>query len=285
MYRMITCDLDETLLTDEKQITVENVQAIKEALAQGVYFVPNTGRNFLTVQANLRQLGLYQRKDAYVISFNGGAIIENYHNKAMVVNEMPFDVVEVLFKLGVAAHYCVHVYTLDKLFIWNIKQEEIDYLSGRINGWIDLKEPDISHLRSERLVKVIFSVPESSKRKRVKREITEKFPFSLNITFSSGRYVEFNPAAADKGQAILALGEKLGIKAEEIVAIGDNSNDLAMIRKAGLGVSVQNGLQFVKDEADYITKCDNNHSAVAEVIKKFVLPQASQESLGFKRTV
>ncbi|MCC7666179.1 Cof-type HAD-IIB family hydrolase [Liquorilactobacillus satsumensis] len=275
MYKMIVCDMDETLLTDSKQITAENTAAIKAAVEQGVYFVPNTGRNFLTVQDNLQQLGLYQKKDAYVISFNGGAVVENYQNRILLVNEMPFAQVEALFKLGVQAQYCVHVYTLDKLYIWNMQQDEIDYLAGRINGWIDLDKPDISQLRGQRLVKILFSVPTRAERKKVEQVVHEQFSFPLNVTFSSDRYIEFNPVTADKGKASLALGTRLGIKPAEIIAIGDNSNDLAMIQQAGLGVSVQNGRQFVKDVADYIAKRDNNHSAVAEVIEKFVLKHTS----------
>ena len=50
MYKLVTCDMDETLLSDDRIITPKTVAAIKAASAQGVYFVPNTGRNFLTIQ-------------------------------------------------------------------------------------------------------------------------------------------------------------------------------------------------------------------------------------------
>lgn len=72
MYKLVTCDMDETLLSDDRTITPKTVAAIKAASAQGVYFVPNTGRNFLTIQDNLATLGLKQQKGQYVISFNGG---------------------------------------------------------------------------------------------------------------------------------------------------------------------------------------------------------------------
>ena len=66
------------------------------------------------------------------------------------------------------------------------------------------------------------------------------------------------------------LGEILGIKPKEIIAIGDNGNDVPMIKAAGLGVSVANGREFVKEIADYVTEADNNHDPVAEVIEKFI---------------
>ncbi|KRL00623.1 Cof-type HAD-IIB family hydrolase [Liquorilactobacillus capillatus] len=271
MYKMVTCDLDETLLTDDKKITPENIKLIQTAAAKGIYFVPNTGRNYLTVQKNLRELGLFQKKNEYVISFNGGAIVENKDNRFLKVNPMSFETIAQLFKLGVEHNYCIHVYSLHELYIWNMNQNEIAYLSGRINGWVDLEEDNIEKLRGKELVKILFFVPAAKERRELREFVTENINDNLNITFSSDRYIEFNDPAADKGRATLQLGEQLGIKPAEIIAIGDNSNDLPMIQKAGLGVCVSNGKDFVKEHANYITKRDNNHSAVAEVIEKFIL--------------
>ncbi|KRM95525.1 HAD superfamily hydrolase [Liquorilactobacillus aquaticus DSM 21051] len=271
MYKMITCDLDETLLTDSKKITDENIRAIQAAVAKGVYFVPNTGRNYLTVQDNLRELGLFQKKNEYVISFNGGAIVENKNNRFLKVNAMSFETIEQLFKLGVEHNFCIHVYSLHQLYIWNMNQSEINYLTGRINGWVDLKEDNIDELQGEELVKILFYVPAAKERLALREFVTQELNKNLNITFSSDRYIEFNDPTADKGSATIQLGQQLGINPEEIIAIGDNSNDLPMIQKTGMGVCVSNGKDFVKEQADYITKKDNNHSAVAEVIKKFIL--------------
>ena len=84
-------------------------------------------------------------------------------------------------------------------------------------------------------------------------------------------YVEVNAPGADKGQAAVALGQRLGIKPAEIIAIGDNLNDVAMLKDAGLGVCVANGREDVKRLADYVTTADNDAGAVGEVIERFVL--------------
>jgi hydroxymethylpyrimidine pyrophosphatase-like HAD family hydrolase len=93
-----------------------------------------------------------------------------------------------------------------------------------------------------------------------------------DLTYSSGRYAEFNPKGVNKGTATLKLGEYLGIKPDEIIAFGDNSNDLPMLRAVGMPVSVANGIDEVKDVAKYVTKADYN-TGVAEAINKFVLSQ------------
>lgn len=271
MYKLIACDLDETLLNDQKKISPENVRAIKKAVAQGAFFVPNTGRNFLTVQDNLRELGLYQQENSYVISFNGGAIVENQGNQILTTNLLSFKVIRQLFELGVKNNYCIHVYSLDKLYIWNINSKEINYISGRVAHWEELKEDNIDALAGTELVKIIFNVPTKAEREKIEGEVLRNIDDSLNITFSSDRYIEFNSAKADKSQGLIKLGKMLNIEEDEIIAIGDSGNDLAMIKTAGLGVAVANAHELIKENANFITSNDNNNSAVAEVIEKFIL--------------
>ena len=132
----------------------------------------------------------------------------------------------------------------------------------------------IDILATTPIVKVLYEVLDEQKRFEVKATVNAEIDASLNITFSSDRYVEFNDQAATKGAAVLKLGEMLGIKREEIIAIGDNGNDLSMIEACGLGVSMANGRDFLKAKAQYVTQNDNNHDGVAEVIEKFILNPA-----------
>lgn len=273
MYKLVTCDMDETLLNDNREITAKTVAAIKKASAQGVYFVPNTGRNFLTIQDNLETLGLKQQANQYVISFNGGAIVENAGLKVLATQALSYEVAEKLWQLGMEHNYCIHVYTVDKLYIWNPTQTDKDYLTGRVSGW-ELPEGDLSFLKTTPIVKVLFEVLDEQERLKLQTKIASEIDDQLNITFSSDRYIEFNDQAATKGKAVLKLAKMLGIKREEVIAIGDNGNDMSMIEDSGLGVSMANGREFLKEKAQYVTQNDNNHDGVAEVIEKFILKPA-----------
>ena len=88
------------------------------------------------------------------------------------------------------------------------------------------------------------------------------------MTYSSNRYVEFNPDAIDKGKAAIALGEQIGIKKDEIIALGDNSNDLSMLQQVGLGVAVSNGIPAVKHAAGLVLDATNNDDPVTELYEK-----------------
>ena len=77
MYKIIACDLDETLLGSDRTIPERNIRAIRKARDMGLRFVPATGRGYHSVAPTLKDLDLFQKEKEYVISYNGGAITEN----------------------------------------------------------------------------------------------------------------------------------------------------------------------------------------------------------------
>ena len=90
------------------------------------------------------------------------------------------------------------------------------------------------------------------------------------VSFSSDRYIEFNKSGVSKGRGLEILAEKLGVDIADTIAIGDNFNDLSMIKKAGLGVGVANCAAGIKGDCDYITRATCDESAIAEVIDRFI---------------
>ena len=90
------------------------------------------------------------------------------------------------------------------------------------------------------------------------------------MSSSVPRNVEINREDATKGRALLALAKHLGIEREQVMAFGDGLNDLTMIEAAGLGVVMANGVDELKNCANYITD-DCDHDGVAAAIEKFCL--------------
>ncbi|QEA56408.1 HAD family phosphatase [Weissella hellenica] len=273
-YKMLVSDLDETFLNDDGTIHEENVQTVKKAAAQGFKFVPNTGRSFESVQKMLKQLDLYDQVGQFVISFNGSAIVENKDNQIIATQDMPLTMAKQIFKAGLINEAVdVHIYTIDKLFIYNVSDSDRQYLATRGVAYVELKTPDLSFLnRQQPIMKVIFEHSDMQVRHQIYDAVIDGVGIDqVEATYSSDRYVEFNLKGVDKGTASLLLGEKLGIKRDEIMAIGDNNNDLKMIKAAGLGISVANGITAVKEMADIVTTRTNNEGAIAEVLNQFVL--------------
>ena len=90
------------------------------------------------------------------------------------------------------------------------------------------------------------------------------------VSYSSNRYMEFNALGVDKGQGLIDLADKLSIAIEDTIAVGDNYNDMAMLKVAGLAVAANNAVDEVKAACDYTTKANNNEGVVAELIEKFI---------------
>ena len=275
MYKMIACDLDETLLSDSRMISRENIEAIRLAKQNGVKFVPATGRGYRTVQGTLKTLGLYDEEGEYVISFNGGAITENKNNRLLEFTGISYELTEKLFRFGLKYDVCIHIYTSDDVYLYHLNEEESRYLKGRMDGCIEMANADIAFLKEAPLVKVLYQNLDLGLLNRIKDDITCITDGNVSVSFSANRYIEFNQIGVDKGEGLIKLANHLGIAREETIAIGDNLNDASMIQAAGLGVCVKNAVEEMKPTAGYVCKSTNNENAIAEVIEKFIFRSQS----------
>lgn len=274
VYKMLVSDLDETLLNDDGTVHADNLAAIKTAVAHGFKFVPNTGRSFNSVQALLKTLGLYDQAGQYVISYNGAAIVENKDNQVLLTRGMDRELAVQIFRAGLVNDQVdVHIYTVDTLFIYNISPTDKQYMAERGVPYELMASDDLAFLANEQpVMKVIFEHPDQAVREQIRDAVLAAVGAdAVEATFSSSRYVEFNTKGVDKGSASLLLGEKLGIQRDEIIAAGDNNNDLKMLTAVGLGVSVANGIPAVQEAAAVVTERTNNEGAIAEILEKYVL--------------
>ena len=274
MYRLIACDLDETLLDSEHRIPERVRRAIAAARERGARFVPATGRPFESVDGTLSDLGLLDAPGEYVISFNGGVITENADTAHPLTScSLDADVAERLYEEGVARGLCVHVYTLEHVYLYNYWPEERSYIGGRMNI-VETHEPTLGFVEKngEVVVKILFMSLDMDELRRTERELDASgLTDGLDVVYSSNRYLEFNAPGINKGAGLLKLAELLGIPADETMAIGDNSNDVPMIRAAGLGVAVANASEEARAAAGYVCADDNDAGGVAEAIERFVL--------------
>lgn len=269
MYKIITSDLDETLLRKDGTVSQANIDAIAAASAKGVKFVPNTGRSFTSIQGLLQQLHLYQQPNEYVVSYNGGAVIENQNNRVIVSNAMPFDEAQRVFDIMRQYEVDIHVYTLDHLYIYQLRADDKHYLQTRGVNY-DEMVGTFDQFKDDQIMKVIAMNPDFGVRHEMLQAVTAAFDQHINCTYSSGIYMEVNHFGVDKGTAILDLGQQLGVTGDEIIAIGDNANDLGMLTKVGLPISVANGIDEVKQVAKFVTPNDYERG-VADAIEKFIL--------------
>ena len=146
MYRLIAADLDETLLDSGHHVPERVRAAISAARRLGARFVPATGRPFASVAGTLDELGLLGAPGEYVLSFNGGVITENSRSKPLTSCGLDPQRAEELYAFGARHGFCMHLYTLDHVYVRNYLPEERAYIGGRMN----IVETDEKDLRLSR---------------------------------------------------------------------------------------------------------------------------------------
>ena len=270
MYRIIVSDLDETLLREsDKSVSEEDREAIRRAGELGVKFVPTSGRGYRSMDRTLRELGLYGAAEQYVISFNGGAITENKGEKLLWFQGLPFSLAEEFYRRGQSYDVCIHVYTLDTVYVYNYVPGERTFLNRRMEV-TEVFDKTLDFLKGQEIVKCLYMNTDHAYLERIAADLSD-ITRDVDVSYSSNRYLEFNQKGVNKGAGLRKLAELLGVDMKDTIAIGDNYNDITMIEAAGLGVGVQNTVEELKPRCDYVTKATCNESAVAEVIHRFIL--------------
>ena len=271
MYKLIASDMDETLLNDHHEICQRNIDLILKAKEKGVKFVPATGRGFMSIQNDLKTLGLYDEVDEYVISFNGGALTENKNNRLMFFEGLSFDKVKEIFEFGLTKDVCQHIYTKDKVYVYNLSKSEAERIEKQKVDCIIMEENTMDFLRDEPISKILYQNTDVPYLMSLEPEMEHIWKGECAVSYSSNRYMEFNKIGVDKGQGLKHLADLLGIDISETIAVGDNYNDMSMLKVAGLSVAVGNAVEDVKEMCDVVTHLDNNEGAIAEIIERYIL--------------
>ncbi|SET32426.1 hypothetical protein SAMN05660297_02013 [Natronincola peptidivorans] len=274
-YKLIVVDMDGTLLNSKHEISLENKKTLKEAIDKGIYIAIATGRIYTSARFYGKLLGIATP----IIACNGGLIRDLYTNEIIYHNPMTKEDVIAIAEICKAHDIYFHFYDQEVFYI-----EELKHSSLRYHQWNLLqKEEDrinIVHLQDAirflkntdiDVLKVLIIDEDSNKLERVKKIIAQMN--SIQIDKSWHNNIEIMNKDVSKGKAIEALAKKLGIKKNEIIAFGDNYNDLSMKDYVETFVAMGNGEDYVLQQSDYITAA-NDEDGVAEGIKRIVFQEA-----------
>lgn len=269
--QLVAIDLDGTLLRDDKSLSQENVDAIKEAIEQGVQVVICTGRTLPSIQYLSKQLPQGDG-DEYLILQNGAVIHQlpdlNIVHET-VLTEGDRQAIYDVFKEYRSEEVQMVAFDPDKLYLVDDETANPTVVQDAKTLSTDITLAKFEEvLNLETLYKiVVFGGVEFID------DYLEKIPNDLyeqvHIVRSLPVAIEFIPKLANKANGLNALIQQLDIKAENIMTIGDELNDYEMVKMAGLGVAMENGHPEVKRVADELT-LTNNENGVAHAIRKFV---------------
>ena len=265
-YKAIFIDCDKTLLNDSHALSEENAAALKECAAAGVSVILCSGRSSVNILNFINTMDIPAVE--YFVAFNGclvcdagGAVIRQKLLKKDIALEILAKLKET--KLS-PIFYNDPAYTvIERETDWTKAYYEITRLRHEVVS-------DYAAAMNDEIPKVLCLGPQDeieAFREHMRDTVGGRF----NMFASAQLMLEFTAIGALKGDALVWLAGRMGIGRSQIAAIGDNENDIGMIRAAGIGAAVANALPSVKEAADVVTRADNNGGAVAEFVREHVL--------------
>lgn len=268
--KLVAIDVDKTLVDDEKVLRPKVIETIKKVSQTGVKIVICSGRPLPGLKKILEQLDLDNKTDQYVVCF-GGSVVQSTAGQVIMSNGLDYDDYLDLELMARKLKLPFHAISMERIYTTN---RDIGYYSmyesNLVNMPLSYRTP--TELENIPLIKAMF-VEEPAKLDQAIAANKALFATKEDtITFVKSQpfFLEANTKGVDKAQALKALCAHLGYNFEQVMAIGDGSNDLPMIKAAKIGVAMDNALDEVKAASDFII-ADNNHDGVALALEKYLL--------------
>lgn len=268
-YQLFAADMDGTVLTSEKVISPRTREALHRALAEGYEVLFATGRSYSEVKPYLKDFPEMK----YLLTVSGASVVDLRAGKSICRH--PFSPGTVAKVLGALKNTDV--------MISHFVGEEV-YLSSRFRGRFDdygcgcytklgeecaLWLPDASafcleHTEETYKLNAFFRYDEDFERAT---ELLKDFDVTLARALKNN--YEISPKGVSKATGLTALCDYIGLPIAQAIAIGDEGNDVEMLRAAGLGVAMGNAIAEAKAVAGAVV-ADCDHDGVAEAIERWL---------------
>lgn len=268
MIKLIAIDIDGTLLNSHHQLTDEVKVALKKAEEKGVKIVLCTGRPLTGVQDLIEELDLFGEND-YVVTYNGSLIQKTKTKEIVSKFELTYDDYLAIDTLARKLNVHLHTETADTMYTSNRDISRYTVLESYLVN-MPLKFRTQDEMNAELNILKMMMIDEPEILERIPPLIPAEFYEQYTIVKSAPYFLEFLNKKVNKGAAVKRLAEQLNIQPSEVMALGDNENDLPMIEYAGIGIAMANATENVKKAASFITTSNDEHG-VAVAIEKFVL--------------
>lgn len=261
--------MDGTALDDRHRLSKENADALKRAAQAGHEIVVTTGRptssaDYLYRTYRLREIGV-----RYMLTYNGGMLLDCISGETVYKRTLPLEYARELILQARKAGIYIQSYERDYVLAER-DDENLAHYTERTNMKARVVSDLCTALKEEPCKTLAINIHTQEPLIRFRERIKDWAQDKVDMYFSCKEYLEIVPKGVSKGNALRMFCEQFGIPVEDTIAVGDENNDIAMIEAAGVGCAVANALDNVKAAANYVTKRDNNHSAVAEVVDRFM---------------
>ena len=251
--RMILTDLDGTLICSDGNISERSKSVLKSCQERGIYIVIATARYWIGAERYIEEI-----QPDYEITTDG-TLIHRHGEQIYSCNFEIKDTNKIVQDILAKNNKTEITVAAGRKVLWNSKHiSESEKLHKAI--YCDYKKPLTCQAN-----KIVAELPDHE----TALEIANKNHCRLQ-SYRGENWYGFLPETAGKVQAIQELAKILNISLNEIVAFGDDKNDMEMLKMCGIGVAVNNAIPSVKEIADSIT-LSNDENGVAEWLDENIL--------------
>ncbi|MBZ2175999.1 Cof-type HAD-IIB family hydrolase [Schnuerera sp. xch1] len=263
-YKLVSIDMDGTLLNDEQFISKENIKKILQCIREEIDVVLATGRTFKSAQYYAKILNV----NIPIIAYNGALIKQSVGENTIFSSKIQMEHVKRFLKLSEKYNMYTKVYIDDILYVAEeskearkfSKEHRIEYrVVGKLSNQINSSPYMIVIKESE--VRLDYFI------NRLKSEAD----LPISITMSTPNSLEIMAYNISKSNSLKILSHKMNVNNNLILTIGNSLNDYHMIKDAGLGIAMKNSDKKLLERWDIVSEHDNNEDGVAHILDKYVL--------------
>jgi Cof subfamily protein (haloacid dehalogenase superfamily) len=254
--RLVVMDIDGTLVSPGEPDFRNVVNHLKKLKALGISFSIATGRTFAGASSAFHRLLEIGMKPQPMIVYNGAVVLSGSEPSVMVRHVIDRDAVLTVVRKCRHLGYSPLAYACTPSL--DLLPHEAVYTEGKrgatpeFNGMSVRPVADLLQVDDE-FVALLVEAEDPIEGRRLTAELATTFGDIVRVTTSGGKYIEVSPPAGTKSRALRELATLRRLQVDQVMAIGDNFNDLEMIAAAGVGVAVKNAPAEVREVA--MLKC------------------------------
>lgn len=271
-YKMIVLDLDGTLLDDEKQISEKNVKVLDELHKRNIEIVIATGRNYYMAKMLTEKIKMVNP----VILANNGAIIRYSHNDELIeynyLDPLEFEKIYyegLKYNLNPVLHVDEYANGYDLIYE---REDYEEVYSGYIKkGYNRARLMKFEPQNMNNILSVCY-FDEYNKLcgfgHEMERRKEGRFNTICNRNISKRALLEFLHPEGCKWSALKKYSSQINILPDEIIAIGDDNNDIELLKNSGFSIAMKNGTEESIKAAKTVSNYDNNNSGVYHALSE-----------------
>lgn len=270
MYRLISLDMDATVLQSDHTISEKTKNTLRKASQNGIEIMMNTGRTYSEAKNYIDEMDFVN----YAALANGSIIYDKRANDFIRVSNMDIELIAKAHELAKEyAHEVVllvsgerHTYA-DSIYKNSLGAEQHRRICGEGNlRFVD----NLVEEFQERFIAKGLLIGSNETLQKIKTTLEEHFGERIRLPFSLSCALEILEEGMDKSNALHRIMQIKNLKKEQVMAIGDGENDVGMLKAAGYAVAMGNAVEKLKSVADFITLTNNEHG-VAHAVENLVL--------------